>query len=167
MFHSILIEEQLPSENNSLINKHLLVNSLFSDKNKLRIEPKFFTRFNDFSKIPPPNFDVPMIRNSSPYINEEQVKRQEFLESKKKWLDSKEFKSYYSKASKSDNFIPNYVTMTPSNPPILHKFRVVKDIIGYRTVLAPTRHLKFAKVNYHIKFKKKLLDFLLYAYLNY
>ena len=75
MFHSTLIEEQLPNENDSLINKHLLVNSLFSDKNKLRIEPKFFTRFNDFSKLPPSNFDVPIIRNSSPYVNEEQVKR--------------------------------------------------------------------------------------------
>ena len=134
MLHPTLIEEELPNENNSLINKHLLVNSLFSNKRKLRIEPKFFTRFNDFSKLPPSNFDVPIIRNSSPYINEEQVKRQEFLESKKKWLDSKQFKSYFSKASKSDNFIPNYVTMTPPNPSILHKFRVVKDLIGYLTI---------------------------------
>ena len=85
MLHPTLKEEQLPSENDSLINKHLLVNSLFSNKHKLRIEHKFFTRFNDFSKLPLSNFDVPIIRNSNPYVNEEQVKRREFLESKKKW----------------------------------------------------------------------------------
>lgn len=126
MLHPTLKEEQLPNENDSLINKHLWMNSLFLNKNKLKIEPKFFTRFNEFNRFPPSNFDVPIIRNSSPYVNEEQVKRQEFIESKKKWVDDRQFKSYFSKATKSDNFIPNYVTMTPSEPPILHKFRVVK-----------------------------------------
>lgn len=126
MLHPTLKEDQLPNENDSLINKHLLMNSLFSNRQKMKVEPKFYTKFNDFQRLPPSNFDVPIIRNSSPYVNEEQVRRQEFMESKKKWVDDKQFKSYFSKASKTDNFIPNYVTMTPSEPPILHKFRVVK-----------------------------------------
>jgi hypothetical protein len=66
---------------------------------------------------------VPIIRNSSPYISEEELHRQEYIKSKERWMIPKQFQSYFGKASHSNNFIPNYVTITPSEPPILHKFR--------------------------------------------
>ena len=41
-------------------------------------------------------------------------------------MSNSEFKTFFGKATcglLKGNFIPNYVTMTPSNPPMLHKFR--------------------------------------------
>jgi len=44
-----------------------------------------------------------------------------------KRISNNEFKTFFGKATtglKKGNFIPNYVTATPSEPPMLHKFRV-------------------------------------------
>ena len=72
--------------------------------------------------MPETNFEIPIIRNSSPYITEENL-AQKLQEERKKYGT---FKSYFGVASTGltkGNFIPNYVTITPSEPPILHKFR--------------------------------------------
>lgn len=104
-----------------------MLSSLFDTKrSKLKTEPMFYTRYKDFAKLPPSNLDVPVIRNASPYISEEELIRKEYLASKQKWIDSKQFKNYFGKASSlgdKERYIPNYVTITPSEPPILHKFR--------------------------------------------
>lgn len=55
---------------------------------------------------------------------EEQIRRKE-IESKKHWLNGKPFKTYFNKRTTNNdqNFIKNYVSADPSNPPLLHKFR--------------------------------------------
>lgn len=76
--------------------------------------------------MPPSNFEIPIINNSSPFTTEEEKRRDEEKEAKKNWIGDKNFKKFFGKAStglKKGNFIPNYVTMTPSEPALLHKFR--------------------------------------------
>ena len=106
-----------------------MLNSLFStNKKKIKTDPKFYTRFKEFAQLPPPNLDVPVIRNASPYISEEELFRKEYIKSKAKWMSTQQFKNYFGKASSladAERYIPNYVTITPSEPPILHKFRNV------------------------------------------
>ena len=97
-----------------------------------------FSRYKDFLKMPQYSLDKvriygylnlkqPSIRNASPYVGDEwEHYRQKDLESKKKWIDkSKDFKTMFGTATTNNekNFIKNYVTATPSNPPMLHQFR--------------------------------------------
>lgn len=125
MLHPNLEEDKLPNENEQPVGTRAQINNLFSSKTKIKIEPMYYTRYKEFAKLPPTNLDVPIIRNASPYISEEQLYRHEYLKSKQNWTSSKTFKGYFGKASSasSANFIPNYVTITPSEPPLLHKFR--------------------------------------------
>jgi hypothetical protein len=125
MLHPNLDEDNLPSESEPPVGTRLKISNLFSSKNKIKIEPMYYSRYKEFSKMPPTNLDVPVIRNASPYISGEQLYRQEYLKSKLRWTSNKSFKGYFGKASSASaaNFIPNYVTITPSEPPLLHKFR--------------------------------------------
>jgi hypothetical protein len=98
----------------------------------------FIRDSKSLNKMPKSNFEQPVIASSSPYVSEEELRRKEYMESKKRWVSNKEFKSFHKgifynswfaylfSASKQESFIPNYVTMTPSEPPILHKFKSVK-----------------------------------------
>jgi len=60
----------------------------------------------------------------SPYMNdEEKYYREKFLD-KKNWLNKNGFLSSVNRKN-SNNFIPNYVTATPSESPLLFRFREV------------------------------------------
>lgn len=66
------------------------------------------------------------LRNSSPYISEEEQRILEEKESKKHFFDQhKNFVTSVGKYSMKPNFIPNYVGMTPSENPNDHLFRSV------------------------------------------
>lgn len=83
--------------------------------------PHYFTRFKEFKKLPPSNFEVPIIRNASPYQNEDEKARREFLESKRHWLSDRDFAKDFGKATtKETNYISNYVNRDPSPSPLLH-----------------------------------------------
>jgi len=123
ILHPTLTEGQLPKEEEPLTNRHLKLNTMFSSQNKLKVDPKYYSRYKEFAQMPQEDTDKPIIANSSPYITEEELRRKEYLESKKEWIAGSEFKSFFNKASKRNDFIANYVTMTPSDPPMLHKFR--------------------------------------------
>ncbi len=66
------------------------------------------------------------MRNASPYVGceEEQMRKSDAMD-KKNWLIKKGFKAQIgqSTTANENNFIKNYVTATPSDPPMLHKFR--------------------------------------------
>ena len=66
------------------------------------------------------------LRNSSPYISEDEKRILEEKESKKHFYDQhKNFVTSVGKYSMKPNFIPNYVGMTPSENPKTHAFRNV------------------------------------------
>lgn len=127
MLHPTLENQFLPDNEKPVTATVTNLDLMFTQKHKVKVEPKFFSRFKEFNKMPPSNLDVPIIRNSSPYISEEELVRQEYLKSKEKWIDNKSFKNYFGQATHTTNFIPNYVTITPSEPPILHKFREIEQ----------------------------------------
>lgn len=66
------------------------------------------------------------LRNSSPYISENEKRILEEKENKKHFIDKhKNFVTSVGKYSMKPNFIPNYVGMTPSENPKTHEFRNV------------------------------------------
>ena len=66
------------------------------------------------------------LRNSSPYISENEQRILEEKENKKHFFDKhKNFVTSVGKYSMKPNFIPNYVGMTPSENPNNHEFREV------------------------------------------
>ena len=125
MLHPTLESKQLPTETEAVVGTKAKLTRMFGSKKRIKIEPKYYTRYKEFSKLPAANLDIPVIRNASPYISEEELYRMEYIKSKQRWVDGQPFKTYFGKASSSSssNFIPNYVTLTPSEPPALHKFR--------------------------------------------
>ena len=85
-----------------------------------------FCRYNEFLKMPQYSLDKPSIRNASPYVGDDwEHYRQDDMAKKKKWIVPKDFKVSFGKATTDSgkSYIKNYVTQTPSNPPMLHKFR--------------------------------------------
>lgn len=66
------------------------------------------------------------IRNSSPYITEEEKRLEENMRDKKNWIDKKGFFSSVGHYSVHPQFISNYVQLTPSESPLNHKFRDVE-----------------------------------------
>ncbi len=126
MLHPALEDDNLPKTTQNLVGTKAHIQNMFlTNKTRIKISPKFYSRHQEFAKLPKTNLDVPVIRNASPYVSEEELYRKEYIQSKKNWVGQKSFKNYFGKASSStsSNFIPNYVTITPSEPPILHKFR--------------------------------------------
>ena len=65
------------------------------------------------------------LRNSSPYISENEKRILEEKENKKHFFRHKNFVTSVGKYSMKPNFIPNYVGMTPSENPKNHEFRNV------------------------------------------
>ena len=59
----------------------------------------------------------------------EQQYRKAEVENKKKWIANKDFRGNFGLATtlnNEKNFVKNYVNATPSDPPMLHKFREEK-----------------------------------------
>jgi hypothetical protein len=67
-----------------------------------------------------------VITNDSPYLsNEDQIKQQN-RENRKKWICKNNFNLFVGKATTNKSFmIKNYVSKTPSNPPVLYNFREI------------------------------------------
>ncbi len=65
------------------------------------------------------------LRNSSPYISENEKRILEEKENKKHFFKHKNFVTSVGKYSMKTNLIPNYVSMTPSENPKYHEFRNV------------------------------------------
>ena len=62
--------------------------------------------------------------DGSPYISEEEKYLKERIKDKIKWINKKGFFNWVGKATSNKSYvIKNYVSQTPSLPPILHNFR--------------------------------------------
>lgn len=61
-----------------------------------------------------------------PFMSQEEKYIKEKFLDKKNWLNQKGFLVSVGKYKMKDNFIPNYVNATPSESPLIHKFREVK-----------------------------------------
>ena len=116
MLHPTLEEQFLPSQDNYIPGLLNLKKSDSTKSIKVKVSPKFYSRKKEFDSMPQYNFDIPAIRNSNPYMETQKVERI--------WVNGDNFKTYFGKASTSQvNYIQNYVTRDPSEPPLLHKFR--------------------------------------------
>ena len=118
----INVDEQAYNEYERLRQKDMLLETTSKAKTH-----RFYNRFKEFEKMPQNNFDVPIIRNASPYTSDLEQTRKEFQDSKKNWIADRNFHTYFGKSTTSrmdKHFISNYVFRDPSPPPIMHKFRV-------------------------------------------
>ncbi len=59
---------------------------------------------------------------SGPYETQEERERRELKADKKRWVSPEGFTSVFT-SGRRPNFIENYVTRDPSDPPVLHQFR--------------------------------------------
>ena len=115
------------------INKVILNNSKSDSISEKCIRSGKYRMHNSGKKIAKKNFSMRNKFNNykgfykSPYMNiEEKYYRDKFLD-KKKWINKVGFVSSVNR-NNSEHFIPNYVTATPSESPLLFKFRdVSKD----------------------------------------
>ena len=78
MLHPTINEEFLPKNDHYLPGGFLTLNTLVAMQNgeqkvtkRIRTNNKFYTRKKEFDKFGPSNFEVPIIRNASPYVVEE------------------------------------------------------------------------------------------------
>lgn len=56
----------------------------------------------------------------------EEMRAKEERENRKKWINKQGFINSVNKLSYKPHLIPNYVRITPSNPPVNYEFRQVK-----------------------------------------
>eukprot|EP00347_Sterkiella_histriomuscorum_P004212 403361318 len=124
--HPTLDKNHLPKNPNNPL-KMIIDSDNQSQENKIKfnMSNRPFSRFKDFATLPPSNFDIPVIRNSSPYISEEQLRiRHDHLDKQNWTIPGKEFAAFFDKATvNNQGYIQNYVTRDPSQSPFLHKFR--------------------------------------------
>lgn len=67
-----------------------------------------------------------VITTDSPYVSEEDHMKKQNKENRKKWICQKNFNLFVGKATTNKSFmIKNYVSKTPSNPPVLYNFREI------------------------------------------
>lgn len=99
---------------------------------------RYYSRWKEFKKMPKYDLDKPSVLNSGPYLGGKGMKfpssnsdfhlENQQKDHKEKWVGKKDFKTFFGRKSskESANYIPNYVSKAPSNPPMLHKFREVE-----------------------------------------
>lgn len=66
------------------------------------------------------------IRNSSPYFSRDDRRYIDYMVNKQRWLTKKGFQSSVGNYSMINRDIKNYVQETPSESPLVHKFREVE-----------------------------------------
>lgn len=102
------------TEKNIRSGKYRMHNSAKKEKNKKSLSMR--SKFNNYKG-----------EYKYPYMNAEEKYYREKLLDKKKWLNKNGFLPCVNRR-KNENFIPNYVTATPSESPLLFNFRdVSKD----------------------------------------
>ena len=78
MLHPTLGDDYLPSDDlKTSLNIFDINKSHTARTKRLYCSNKFYNRKKEFDKMPESKFDIPIIRNSSPYINPEEVYRKE------------------------------------------------------------------------------------------
>jgi hypothetical protein len=93
--------------------------NLTLSRNKITDNSYYHIHMLDISK------KAGVITNSSPYINFLHKEYLDKIENKKKWVCNKDFITSVGRAENNKNIfiIKNYVNITPSNSPLLYKFR--------------------------------------------
>ena len=95
-----------------------------------RIKSNFLKKFKKYDKDLNTYADSPSIRRSSAYATQEQIRRREFLKSKKNWVSSADFKRYFGKSidtnkSKDKGKKENYISDKYTEPTQVLLYRVV------------------------------------------
>ena len=100
-------------KDNSTFSYNILNHKKYSDKDKLILN---YYKNQDY------------LRNSSPYLSEEDKRIMSERESKKKFITPKGFCCSVGKYSCPPKYISNYVQMTPSENPSTYRFRPVNKL---------------------------------------
>ena len=95
-----------------------------------RIKSNFLKKYKKYDKDLNTYADNPSIRRSSAYSTQEQIKRKEFLKSKKMWISSADFKRYFGKKAESDRIKENkknenYLSDIYIEPTHVNVYRIV------------------------------------------
>ena len=95
-----------------------------------RIKSNFLKKYKKYDKDLNTYADNPSIRRSSAYSTQEQIKRKEFLKSKKLWISSADFKRYFGKKAESDRIKENkknenYLSDIYIEPTHVNVYRIV------------------------------------------
>ena len=95
-----------------------------------RIKSNFLKKYKKYDKDLNTYAESPSIRRSSAYVTQEQIRRREFLKSKKNWVSSADFKRYFGKStntskSKDEGKKENYISDKYIEPTQVLLYRVV------------------------------------------
>lgn len=114
------------------------LNNILNNKNKLIIkniikinkkDKEYLRKKEENKKIIKDYYSKQQyIRNSSPYLSDDEKRRIEEIENKSKFLNHKDFVTSVGKYSTQNKYIPNYVQMSPSQNPSNHQFRVIDKL---------------------------------------
>lgn len=95
-----------------------------------RIKSNFLKKYKKYDKDLNTFADNPSIRCSSPYATQEQLKRREFIKSKKFWVSSEDFKRYFGKKAENDRIKEKrknekYITDKYTDPKNINLYRII------------------------------------------
>ncbi len=110
------------------INKSVSSNSRSTSLNNTKIKTNIGLKSNYMAISVFINIKIQnILRISTPYISDDDKLRLEYKQNKSIWIVNNDFSKYIGKATISKpTFIPNYVSMTPSDPPLSYQFREIK-----------------------------------------
>jgi len=80
------------------------------------------------------------VTSAGPYITPEDIRRVEYRESKRRWIQPR---SFYCSVKTRPHFISNYVQATPSQVPLLHSYREIEKNKWLAGDFRPTRNIHF------------------------
>ena len=72
-----------------------------------RLKSNFLKKYKKYDKDLNTYADNPSIRCSSAYLTQDQIKRREFINSKKLWISSVDFRRYFGKKSENERIKEN------------------------------------------------------------
>ena len=95
-----------------------------------RIKSNFLKKYKKYDKDLNTYADNPSIRCSSVYATQEELKRREFIKSKKFWVSSEDFKRYFSKKAENDRIKENrknekYIRDKYKDPNNINIYRII------------------------------------------
>lgn len=124
LYYKIKLSINYPNTINKLLNQSSIIVKRLNQSNASIKTNKSIIKSNNKSYLNRYYSAQKFIRNGSPYLSEEERRRRDERFDKKKWISKKGFQCSVGNYS-MDREIKNYVNETPSESPLIHKFREI------------------------------------------